>query len=183
MNTRFVVMCICAAVVGVLAYFAAVTVTFVPGVAALYPAAAFETAFGAWFGLWGAAASFLGLLIAGSVGGWFSIQLGLLLSLSDFILALAPAVAVRRRWFDCSLPTRRDALCYWGVSLLLGSLPGSLLYNYVNLSVGALAGWSSFWVAVLGWNIGNAVVIAVIGVPLMRIGGPLLVRRGLIFRR
>jgi hypothetical protein len=183
MNSKFVVTCIAAAIVGVLAYFAAVSVTFIPGVAALYPAAAFEAAFGAWFGVYGAIASYVGLLFAGATGGWFSLQAGLLLSLSDLILAIAPAVAVRRGIFDPALPTASDAAKFWAVSLFLGSLPGSLLYNFVNLKLEALAGWNSFWVAVIGWNVGNAIVLAVLGIPLMRIGTTLIKQRGLFVQR
>ncbi|EXI92774.1 MAG: hypothetical protein AW12_00254 [Candidatus Accumulibacter sp. BA-94] len=179
MKPIFIVTCTAAAIIGVLAYFAAISVTFVPGVAALYPAAAFEAVFGAWFGIYGAIASYIGLLFAGATGGWFSIQTGIFLSVSDFILALAPAIAARRGVFDPALPTASDAFKFWAVSLFLGSLPGSLVYNFINLQLGALAGWNSFWVAVLGWNIGNAIVLAALGVPLARIGTALIKKRGL----
>lgn len=180
MGSRFVLTCIAASIVAVLAYFAAISVTFVPGVAALYPATAFETAFGIWFGWWGVAAAYIGLLIAGSIGGWFSVQVGLLLSLSDFLLALAPFLFSRFGYFDAALPDSKAAFRFWLVSLVFGSLPGSLLYNYINLQIGAIAGWNSFWVAVFGWNVGNAFVLAAIGVPLLRIGTPLMRARGLM---
>lgn len=180
MGSRFVLMCIAASLVALLAYFAAITVTFIPGVAALYPAAAFEAAFGCWFGLWGAIASYVGLLIAGSAGGWFPIQAGILLSLSDFLLAFAPFLFVRYGFFDPSLPDGKHAFRFWVIALLFGSLPGSLLYNYVNMQLGAIAGWTSFWVGVVGWNIGNAVVLAALGIPLLRIGTPIMKARGLV---
>jgi hypothetical protein len=165
------------AVIGVLAFFAAITVTFVPGVAAIYPAAAFEGAFGAWFGVWGALASYLGLLVAGSAGGWFALfPTGLLLSVSDFLMALAPAVAVRAFGLKPELPNWRHTVSFVLVTLFLGSLPGSLLYNYVNLQLGQLAGWHSYWVAVGGWNLGNLFILAFVGVPLMKYGTPIIKR-------
>lgn len=170
---------ICAAVVGVLVYFAAITITFIPGVAALYPAAAFESVFGAWFGIWGALASYLGLLTAGTAGGWFAGPNGLVLALSDFIQALAPMIAVRYFRLDPELPNWRHAASYVLVSLLFGSLPGSLIYNYINLQLGVLAGWNSFWVAVIAWNTGNFVLFIVIGIPVLRYGTRIVKRSDL----
>ena len=179
---KIVITGVCAAVIGVLAAAAAITVTFIPGVAALYPAAAFEAAFGAWFGIWGAIASYIGLLVAGSVSNWFSVANGLVLSISDFIVALSCVVGVRAFKIDPAVPNFRNALAFYLVALLLGSLPASLFYNYINLRLGVLAGWNSFWTAVVGWNLGNAVILLVIGIPLMRVGTPLIKRIGLFVR-
>jgi len=176
---RLIITGIAAAIVGVLAFFAAISVTFVPGVAALYPAAAFESAFGSWFGLWGAIASYLGLLIAGSAGGWFAVPNGLLLASSDFIQALAPMIAVRYLGLNPALPNWRHAVGYVFVSLVFGSLPGSLLYNYINLKLGVLSGWNSYWAAVLGWNVGNLIMFVVIGLPLLRLGTAIMKRTDL----
>lgn len=173
---------VAAAIVAVLAALAAVTVTFVPGVAALYPATAFEAGFGAWFGLWGALASYLGLLLAGSVSGWFSLVNGLALAVSDLMIALASAIGIRTFKIDPALPSFRHAAAFYAVSLLLGSVPASLFYNYVNLQLGVLAGWSSFWTAVIGWNLGNAIVLLIVGLPLMRLGTPTIIRTGLFVR-
>jgi len=179
---KLIVTGIAAAIVGVLAFFAAITVTFIPGVAALYPAAAFEAAFGSWFGIWGAIASYIGLLVAGSIGGWFALPNGMLLSLSDFVLAAAPMIAVRYFGLDPELPNWKHMVAFVAVTLLFGSLPGSLWYNYINLQLGVISGWNSFWVAVAGWNLGNLIVLAIIGIPLLRLGTQIIKRTDLYIK-
>lgn len=179
---HLVVTAVCAAIIAVLAGLAAITVTFIPGVAALYPATGFEASFGAWFGLWGALASYLGLLVAGSISGWFSLVTGLVLALSDLIIALATAIGIRTFKIDPALPNFKHAAGFYAVSLLLGSLPASLFYNYVNLQLGVLSGWQSFWIGVLGWNIGNAVIILIVGIPLMKLGTPTMLKTGLFVK-
>lgn len=167
---KLIITGICAAIIGVLTFFVSVSVTFLPGVAALYPSAAFESAFGSWFGAWGAIASYLGLLIAGSAGGWFAVPNGIVLASSDFIQALAPMIAVRYFGLNPALPNWKHAISYVLVSLLFGSLPGSLLYNYINLRLGVLSGWNTYWAAVLTWNVGNFIMFIIIGVPLLKLG-------------
>lgn len=178
-----VILAIAAAVIAVLSAIAAITVTFVPGVAALYPATAFEAAFGAWFGVWGALASYIGLLAAGTGAGWFSVTTGLLLALSDFLVAISCAIGIRTFKIDPSLPTMRDVISFYVVALFLGSVPASLFYNLINLQLGVIAGWNSFWAAVVGWNIGNAIVLLVIGIPLMKIGTSTIKRMGLFIKQ
>jgi hypothetical protein len=178
---KIILILLCAAIIGVLAFSAAITVTFVPGVAALYPAAAFEAAFGSWFGIWGSIGCYIGLLVSGSLSGWFSIWTGLILSLSDFILAIAPALLVKYRVFKPDLPAIKDAVIFVFGTLFLGSLPGSLLYNYMNLFLGVLDGWSSFWAGVIGWNVGNLIVLVLIGIPVMKIGTPIIERFDIMF--
>ena len=173
----------CATIVGLLAALAAITVTFLPGVAALYPASAFEAAFGVWFGPWGAVASYIGLLVAGSLSGWFSILTGLILALSDLMLSLFTGWGMRRFKVDPALPTTRDALAFFAIALAFGSVPSSIFYNLVNLQLGVLAGPNSFWVAVAGWNIGNAVIFAIVGIPLMKLGTPTIRKLGFLAER
>lgn len=176
---KIIITGICAAIIGVLVFFAAISVPFLPGVSALYPGAAFESAFGSWFGIWGALASYIGLLAAGTAGGWFAVPNGMLLALSDFVQAAAPMIAVRYLRLNPELPNWRHMLGYVTVSLFFGSLPGSLFYNYVNLRLGVLAGWHSYWAAVLAWNIGNLIMFILIGVPLLRFGTRLIKRADL----
>ena len=165
---------LCAAVVGVLAYFAAISVSFIPGVAAIYPATAAEAAFGAWFGAWGAVASYIGLLVAGTMSGWFGLLNGLGLAVSDFLMALAPAIAVRRFGVDPTLPNWKHAAKFVGATLLFGSFTGSIIYNFINLKLGVIAGWGTFWLGVMGWNLGNLAVLVVLGIPMMKFGTPVL---------
>jgi hypothetical protein len=176
---RLIITAMCAGIVGVLAFYAAITTTIVPGVAAIYPAVAFEATFGAWFGIWGAISSFLGLLIAGSVSGWFSMPIGIILSMSDFMVAFAGAIACR--WFrvDPSLPTFRDSVLFVIVTWGFGSIPSSLYYNGVNFALGVIPSWESFWIGVIGWNLGNLIIIPVIGIPLMKTVTVIVRRLGL----
>jgi len=177
---KLVVTASCAAVVGVLAYAGAITTTIVPGVAALYPAAAVEVAFGIWFGLPGAIGSYIGLLIAGSLAGWFSIPVGAMMSVSDFLIAIIPYWAFRISRRDPSLPTWRDVGFFLLVSIFGGSLASSLYYNEVSLRLGVLPSRSAYWTAVIGWNIGNVLILSFIGIPLLRTATKFVVRAGLM---
>ena len=176
---KIIITGLCAAIVGVLVFFAAISVPFLPGVSVLYPAAAFESVFGAWFGIWGALASYTGLLVAGTAGGWFAAPNGLLLALSDFVQASSVMLAVRYLRLNPEIPNWRHAVAYVSVALLFGSIPGSLFYNYVNLRLGVLAGWNSYWAAVFAWNVGNLIMFTVVGLPLLRVGTRLIKRADL----
>ncbi len=164
---------VAAAIIGVLALVAAVTVTFIPGVAALYPATAFEAAFGVWLGYRGGIAAYIGLLFAGLLAGWFNLPTGVLLSVSDALIAFAGTLAVRYLGLRPSLPRLHDAAVFVGAALT-GSVLGSLWYNLINLGLGVIAGWGTFWLAILGWNLGNLIILIVVGVPLMRFATPVL---------
>jgi hypothetical protein len=173
---------ICAAIVGVLAYFAAITVSFVPGVAAVYPATAVEAAFGAWFGLWGAFASYLGLVVSGTLAGWFSLVVGLLLSVSDFIVAIFPAAAVRLFKLNPALPRFRDK-AYFLLAAMAGSVVSSIYYNFLQLKLGLLPSWDAFFVALVGWNVGNLFILVVIGIPLLVFATPAIKSMNLFIQK
>lgn len=168
MIQKIVLTGVCGAIIGILAFYAAITVTIIPGVAAIYPATAFEVVFGAWFGIWGAIASYLGLLIAGTLGGWFPLPIGVFVSLSDFWMAMVPAILVRYTKFSVNELTVGAVIKFVIVTIVLGSLPGSLYYNYINLQIGIVPDWEAFWLAVFAWNFGNAVIITFVAVPLLR---------------
>ncbi len=154
-------------IIAVVSYASAVTTTLIPGVAALYPAAALEIAFGIWFGLWGAFAAYIGVLIAGVTAGWFSPQVGILIGLGDFMLAAIPAYVFRKMNYSCQLKRTRDIVALI-TSSMIASILGSLLYNWVNLVLGVLQNMKAFWLGVLSWNIGNLLIVIVIAVPLVR---------------
>jgi len=168
-----------AGVIAILVLYAAITTTVVPGVAALYPATAFEVTFGIWFGVWGAIASYLGLLIAGTYAGWFSLPIGMVLSVSDFLAAFIPALLFRALKVQPSLKTPRDWAVYIVAGVILSSLPGSLYYNYINLLLGYLPGMEAFWVGVISWNIGNYVVVLIISTILLKSVSGYVMKAGL----
>ena len=180
-SMKLILTAVCSAIIGVLAFFAAITTTVVPGVAAIYPAAALEVVFGVWFGLWGGLASYLGLLIAGTLGGWFPLHLGLILSSSDFLLAFLPALFFHLVKLDPELTRVRDVILFIVGSVIVGSVPGSIIYNYINFKLGVLPTIDAFWVAIIGWNLGNLIVIPVIGIPLLKTLTRFVRRSGLYF--
>jgi len=156
-------------IIAVLILYAAITTTIVPGVAALYPATAFEVLFGIWFGVWGAIASYLGLLAAGLYAGWFpSPGVGAVLSVSDFLAAFLPYLVFKAMKADPELKSKRDWAAYILGGVILSSLPGSLYYNYLNLMMGQLRTWDEFWLGVYSWNVGNYIVVLVITTPLLK---------------
>lgn len=168
-----------AGVLGVLMIYSIITTTIVPGVAALYPATAFEVVFGSWFGVWGGIAAYIALVIAGTYGGWFPLPLGLVLAVSDFSGAVIPAAAFRLLKGDVGLKSRRDWAIYIAFGIILSTVPGSLYYNLINLYVGWIPSWEAFWVGVISWNLGNFLVNTVIGIPLLRVVTPYVKRAGL----
>jgi hypothetical protein len=117
------------------------------------------------------------------MSGWFGVANGLLLATSDFLMALAPAMAVRYFRVDPALRTFRDMLGFVASTLVLGSFPGSLIYNYINLKLGVIAGMHTYWIAVAGWNVGNLLVLIFLGIPIMRLGTPALKKVDLLFAR
>lgn len=162
-----------AAVVAVLAHFAEIPVSFLPAKAPLYPAAAIEAAFGAWFGLWGCLASYLGFFVAGVSAGWFTPPSGTFLSLGDCAIPLLTAAAVRVFGIDPSLRKAKSAFAFL-LFAMLGSITGSLWYNLIELLVYQRQSWNSFWPAVAGWNLANLIVFLLIALPLMYVVTPIV---------
>ncbi|MEM1999763.1 MAG: hypothetical protein QXO30_01850 [Candidatus Caldarchaeum sp.] len=177
---HIVLTAVMAGVLALMILFAAITTTVVPGVAALYPATAFEVVFGIWFGVWGAIAAYIGLIIAGTYAGWFPLPLGIVLSVSDFAAALIPAAAFRLLKSDPSLITKKDWATYILFGVILSSVIPSIYYNAINLWVGWIPSWEAFWLSVVSWNIGNYIVTTLIGIPLLKIVTPYVKKSALI---
>jgi hypothetical protein len=169
-------------IIGVLSWGAAVTTTFVPGVAAFYPAAAFEVVFGIWFGFWGAAAAYVGVMIAGLAAGWFSPPVGIVLSLSDFLLAYIPAWTFRKFALNKDLRGWRDVAGLIVSSVFVASFLGSLVYNAINLRLGVLQNTKAFWAGVVSWNVGNMVIIPLLAIPILKALTGLLEKSGLVVK-
>ncbi len=176
---HIVLTAIMAGVLGVMILYAAITTTIVPGVAAVYPATAFEVVFGCWFGVWGGIAAYIGLIIAGTYAGWFPLPLGIVLALSDFSAAVIPAAAFRLLKGDVGLKGGRDWAIYIVFGIVLSTVPGSIYYNLINLYIGWIPSWEAFWVGVISWNLGNFLVNTIIGIPLLKVVTPYVKRAGL----
>jgi hypothetical protein len=176
---HIVLTAVMAGVLSLMILFAAITTTVVPGVAALYPATAFEVVFGIWFGVWGALAAYIGLVIAGTYAGWFPLPLGVVLSLSDFAAAFIPAAAFRLLKADPALKRARDWVTYIVFGVVLSSVIPSFYYNSINLAIGWIPSWEAFVLAVVSWNIGNYIVTTVIGIPILKIVTPYVKRSAL----
>jgi integral membrane sensor domain MASE1 len=180
---HIVLTAIMAGVLAVMILYAAITTTVVPAVAAVYPATAFEVVFGCWFGVWGAIAAYIGLVIAGTYAGWFPLPLGMVLALgADLTAALIPAAAFRLLKGNVALKSRKDWLIFIVFGIVLSTVPGSIYYNLINFYIGLIPSWEAFWVAVISWNLGNFIVITVIGTPLLKIVTPYVKRTGLYVR-
>lgn len=181
-NTYFLILTsVLSGMVAVVSYVSAITTTLIPGVAVLYPAAALEVVCGVWFGLWGGVAAYLGVLIAGIAAGWFSPQLGLVLGIGDFVLAVIPGLMFRLFSFNMELARVKDIIALLS-SAMLASILGSLFYNGINLWIGVLQNSRAFWLGVLGWNIGNFVVVTILSIPLLRLLSNLLDRSGFVVK-
>ena len=165
-------------VIGILAILGVVYTPVVPGVAALYPATAFEVAFGLWFGIWGAIASYIGCLIMNLYTG-IPIVFAIPLSLSDFLAAAIPMAAFRLAKTDPELKTLKDWVNYIISGVILSSVPGSLYYCYILLKIGWIPSWEAFWLSVISWNVGNYIVVLVITTPLLKILTNYVKRTGL----
>jgi len=180
---HIVLTAVMAGVLALMILFAAITTTVVPGVAALYPATAFEVVFGIWFGVWGALAAYIGLVIAGTYAGWFPLPLGIVLSVSDFAAAFIPAAAFRLLKANPELKGGKDWATYIIFGVILSSVIPSIYYNLINLAIGWLPSWEAFWLAIISWNIGNYIVTTVIGIPLLKIVTPYVKRSALYIER
>lgn len=180
---HIVLTAVMAGVLTIMVVFSAITTTVVPGVAALYPATALEVVFGIWFGAWGVLAAYLGLVIGGIYAGWYPIPLALALGFADAGAAFIPALAFRLFKANAALKSTKDWVVYIVFGVVLSSVIPSLYGNSVSYAVGWIPSWEAFWVATVSWNIGNYIVVAVIGTPLLRLVTEYVKRSGLFVQR
>jgi hypothetical protein len=152
------------------------------GLPGLYLAVGFMIAFGLWFGLWGAFAAFSGYLLGAALPAGVPATIGIFIGLADFVQVLMPVVAFQYFVADPGLGTRRDLLVYlafgWFLNNLVGALLGAgslLLFGIIQPGV--------FMASFSGWLVGNLIVTLVVTTVLLKLGTPLVRRRGIVVER
>jgi len=152
------------------------------GLPGLYLAVGFMIAFGLWFGLWGALAAFFGYLLGALVPADVPAAVLLFIGLADFVQVLIPVVAFQLFAADPGLSTRRDLLIYLAFGWFLNNLIGALIGSGSLLLVGIIQP-NLFLASYFGWLVGNLIVTFMVTTVLLKLGTPLVRRRGIMVER
>lgn len=152
------------------------------GLAGIYLAVGFMIAFGLWFGLWGAFAAFSGYLLGALVPADVPTAVLLFIGLADFVQVLIPVVAFQFFVADPGLSTWRDLIIYLAFGWLLNNLVGALIGSGSLLLVGSIQP-DLFMTSFSSWLVGNLIVTLVVTTVLLKLGTPLVRRRGIMVER
>ena len=152
------------------------------GLPGIYLAVGFMIAFGLWFGLWGALAAFSGYLLGALVPADVPAAVLLFIGLADFLQVLIPVVAFQYFAANPELSTRRDLLVYLAFGWFLNNLVGALLGTGSLVLVGSIQP-DLFMASFSGWLVGNLIVTLVVTTALLKLGTPLVRRRGIMVER
>ena len=158
------------------------------GVSAFYVAVGFMIPFTLWFGLWGMIAAYLGAFLGGALAG-FPIAVGWYISLVDviqvivpFILyrAVAPKLGLDPLGKDLYGPHWLKAWVFMFVAAVLFQNPIAASINmWVLLKVGLIPA-NVFGPAVIGWMVGDIIVIPLIMPVVCHFLSPVVERAGLV---
>ena len=141
-----------------------VPVLTLPGASGLFLAAGFYVPFGLWFGLWGC--------LAAGISGFLLVLTGTPITLAafffvaDFLEALIPLIAFRTLKLDANLRDVRSLIGYTIFGIFFGSVTSSLI-GPAGVIITAGLHPSVYWPTFVPWLIGDMIVIAVVGVPLL----------------
>jgi len=172
---NIVILALCSAIATVLAIISVqlIPVVTIPGVSGLFLAAGFYVPFGLWWGIWGA--------LAGGISGFLLIAAGTPVPLASFFFigdlleAVVPLIAFRVLKLDVGLRNAKSLVGY----IIFGVIGGALISSLVGpTGIVVTAGLSmDAWLPTfIPWLIGDMIVIAVIGIPLLRILTPVIER-------
>jgi hypothetical protein len=138
------------------------------GVSGFYIGAAFFTALGFWFGMWGIMGIYFGLLISAMLTG--AVQANsifiLFLSLGNVLGAMVPMFLFKKFEVDVSLKEKRGLVLYIPAVAIQ-----SILSGIITIGGFVLLGFmpsSLFTLILSGWSIGDFIVWIIIGIPLIR---------------
>ncbi len=161
-----------------LAKYAAIPLSDIPGAASVYPAVAFMIAFGLWYGWLGIFAAYLGCFIGAGMLNQMAIDINLYFSLADLWEVLIPVAAFRAFGADVSLSTRRD----WVILIVFGWLLNNLVgaaWGSAALVLGGMMPWSGFFNSFVRWFLGNLLAVAVLSPLILKYLSPVMRRTNL----
>lgn len=120
--------------------------------------------FGLWFGIWGC--------IAGGISGFLLILTGTPLPLAvffffaDFLEPLVPLIVFRSLKLDVGLRDAKSFVAYLVAGVVGGGLVSALI-GPAGIVVTASLDPSAYWPTFVPWFIGDMIVIAIVGIPLL----------------
>lgn len=145
----------------------------VVGVSGFYIGTAFNTAFAVWFGPAALLAIYLGNLIGSLFTGTFTV-FAILLAWGNAIGSAIPMLAFRLTRANPALSDAKSLAVYWlaaaaqSIASAAWVLGGYVLFGLMPIE--ALPAASS------GWIIGGILVSTAVGIPLLRVATPVVVR-------
>jgi integral membrane sensor domain MASE1 len=148
-----------------------VPVLAMPGASGLFLAAGFYVPFGLWFGIWGC--------LAGGISGFLLIATGTPLPLAcfffigDFLEAFIPLIAFRALKLDISLRDPKSFTGFIVFGVIFGSVASALI-GPAGVVVTAGLHPNTYLPTFVPWLIGDIIVIAVVGIPLLMALSPVI---------
>lgn len=149
-----------------------------PGVSLVYPATAIAVVFSMWFGIWAVIGVYIGTIIGGLT--WAPILVNSTGAFTTILEGLIPAlVFYGSTRLKKDLSNKNSLIAYFVFAVLLGTFACSLLGNLNYTLWGYQTMEYTFSVGIWVWWLGDAVAALVIGVPLLRLMTPYVMKTSL----
>jgi hypothetical protein len=159
-----------------LARYAALTFSSIPGVVTFYFAVAFMIPFTLWFGMLGAAATYLGCFVGSGIPAGLPWQVNLYWSLCDLWQVLIPFLAFKFLKADIALKSKRDFAVFLLFGVVLNNFAGALWGSGIFILSGQFV-YADFWGLFTNWFLGNMLVTLLITPLLLRFVTPLVFKK------
>ncbi len=160
----------------VLARYAALSISNIPGVVTFYFAVAFMIPFALWFGPLGAAAAYVGCFFGSGIPAGLPWEANLYWSLADLWQVLIPLLAFMFLKADIGLKSKRDFGVFLVFGVVLNNLVGALWGSGMFVLSGQFV-YGDFWGLFTNWFLGNMLVTVLIAPLLLRFITPVFKKR------
>jgi HD-GYP domain-containing protein (c-di-GMP phosphodiesterase class II) len=167
-----------ALIVGVLGTF---SLPIVAHISMFWPATVFQVVGGLWFGGWGMVMAVLFPLFSNAIGG-VAFNYNLAMIPANLIQGGLTRICFQHQKWDPSLPSLRVTLAFVVLGPLLSNLLGALSFILISQLMDPKMG-PEHWGVFSTWVLGNSLPRIFLGIPLLKIFSPLVIRSGLFFPR
>ncbi|MDA8193911.1 MAG: hypothetical protein M0Z53_07935 [Thermaerobacter sp.] len=151
-------------------------------VSAFWPGQAIQAVGSVWYGMWGGVASFVFPLISNALSGSAPLPVSLVYIPGNFVQGMLAGWAMRKFGCDPRLRSKKDWVVFTVVGVILANAFGAA-WGSTTLRIFHLISPSSQPVVFAGWWIGNTVPSWILGVLMLKLISPMVIRTNSFVKR